>query len=544
MVSTIHSRRDSEPLHAAEAEAARAGEFSLADGIRYLWSGRYWFAIPALVGLLIAVAVFFFTGISRPSTTTYRFAISLTMPLTNANGDRQTGNAVLADDPATAWAKYLNGVQYSPNDLRSAAVLDEVYRLNNLQDFGLDMRRFSGSVSVEPYSPAQASVADRYRSQLARRNITSEERKALEDQFRLAINQAKYDGAIITFIVPDSVQIPASVANKVVSDIPLVWSRIYGEMLGVGENIGRSEMMLADSDLARALDYPLAYDYLRGAHRTLVERIDQAMTVPGAATAVLQDPPMTLSDLSRLAHQLGAISISGTLRAIADTGLSRNAYLTTLEYESKVERLKAEERLASQKAAAIRAVSLDDLQPQGGEAMEAIAGVPTRLSPSAGAIISDDVIDKVIGLARIREGAEFKQELAERHLAFLEEAAVLADQRQAAAARLQALRSSAISAEQAAAMEKEFAQQRDFVVGQLNGLWSQLSELQKLVSVERLGGEKRLFAALPIDDRVVRTTFYSSPYLWMLAFGLPIALGIAGITIYILRSIVQTVRRQ
>lgn len=507
--------------HVEHREAVRDEQtFSVGDAIRHLWEGRNWFFLPALAGVVLAVAIIVLFGVLAPSTTTHRFAISLTM----ISGE--TG-------------QYANGMPYSPTDLRSPGVLEAVYERNDLGRYGLDFREFSASVAVESYSPVQLGLSERYRAQLRDSNLTTEERRVIEEQFRDALNEARYDGALISFTVPDNLRIPADVASKVVTDIPAVWSELYIEVLGVTDSaLARSEASLLDPELAASLDYPLAYDYLVDGLDQLDERLESTAEEPGSNSAILEEENVTLFDLRRSADRVRAINVNKVLRPIVDTGVSRNPTLTSLSYENLIDVLRVEERLATERAQIVTSVISDN-------ATNAAAGEGAAEGSSGGATsiaqFGDSFIDRIVELSLSGAGLEFKQVLQTKKLEFAEDAAELAKQRRTAERRLVAIRSfqSGNTAANMDNLTEQYTNTLAASVEQLNAIWEDANSIVALVGQRFASADKSLYRSLPISDRVIRTTFYTSSYLWILAFGIIAAMGALGLVAYVLRSIVR-----
>ena len=286
-------------------EDERHRDYTVSDGIRHLWRGRIWVAAAAGLGLMLGVFFVVYTAVSKPSVTTFRSAISLTMK-------------------GAKPGEYPNGSQFGPSDLRSPAVLDTVYKNLNLDNFKLSRVDFANAVNVEAFSPGIDGITARYQARVRAKNITPEELKAIEDVYRSELAAAQSEGLQVLFTVDGKFGIPDEVGRQVVAAIPAVWSQVSINSLGViSYPVARSAANLIDQKLVDTLDYPLVFDYIESSEMELEKRLSAISQLPNSTNVAVQDSTMTLFDLQRRTLNARAFSIEKIMRPIVDSGLSR-----------------------------------------------------------------------------------------------------------------------------------------------------------------------------------------------------------------------------
>ncbi|MGB6118073.1 MAG: hypothetical protein WBF87_07625 [Mesorhizobium sp.] len=510
-------------------EPQSSGAFS--DLVGWVWSARAWFLYPALAVALASLAVLVIVTMLAPSTTSYRFTLSLNMP-------------------GAADGKYPSGMSYSPSDMRSQSVLSEVYKRNRLDQFGMTDADFASMVAVEAYSPMQESIVDRFRSQLTVRNITPEERQRLGSEFSAALRSAASDGALVTFTVPDNFMLPRELGEKVIADIPAVWSDIYINVLGVGSPaLARSESGVLDRDYAKTLDYPMAYDYAAGGLSRLVDRLNDVRAQRGAANAVDPAKNQTALDILNKAQRIRDIEFALVLRPIVDSGLTRDKALTTLSYEYTLAKMKDDEQLALRRADIVAGIVAEGSLNQNADA--AVSPSPTSpapvvpLSPSVTSIpqFGDIFIDRIVSMALSGAGADFRQELLKQKLALGESAASIAKERVETERRLNAIKGFDPSNPSMAAAADRFSTALTTVIENINELWMDTNGILQVIGTRNINSDGQLYSSLPTTRAVSRTDTWRSPYLLIGALGATLIAGLLGMAVVGLRGMIGSRRR-
>lgn len=500
------------------------GSIGISDVVLFIWDARYWMVIPALIGVVVSIGLYLFTGLVSPSTTTYQSASSLTM---------------LSKNPS----EYPNGSPYAITDVRSPAVLAEVYRRNQVERYGMSLSEFGDSIGVGPYSPLRDAIADRFRVRLSNRQITAQEREAIESEFRTALAAASREGFLVSFTVPDNIKIPSDVGRKVASDVAVVWSEIFVEVLGVaGTTVPKSGAELIDIKLAGSLDYPLAFDYLTDSMNLLKNRLETIATVPGIQTAQLSDGATTIFDLQRRVSNLEAIYVNKVLRPIVDRGVSKNPTLTVLTYENQIERLKVDEQLQQKKAEIV-----SEIVAEGASADRMLAGVappaaaqPGVLPPMAGISIpqfGDSFIDRIVSMSLTGAGLQNRQDLLRQKLDYANISANLAKERQITEARVAAIRS--FGDHETSTLITAFDDTMNIVESELNQVWKSANTILVTLDSQTLNSQGRLYAPVAIAQEELRSSFLASRFLALMSLAIIGGLAVFGLLLYSLTWVVQ-----
>lgn len=471
-------------------------ELSFSEIVRFFASSRYWILAGALCLMLAASFVLFAKELVQPSPVAYSSAVIVTM-----NGV-ETG-------------KYPNGSPYSATDLRSAAVLEEVHRVNNLKEFGINLAEFGGMVSVSTYSPAYTILVDRYRQRLSEKNITFEERKQIEAEFQQSIDSLNSSGLIVTFTVDQNRHIPDQIATKVVDDIPGVWADIFTKKLGVVNlPVLVSGSKLVDEALAAKLDYPLAFDYLRQQSDVISSQIKSLVGISGIGTFI-STKSKSLEDISRDFAAFRTFQLDLGLKPIVDLGLSKDVELTTLIYENRIKSLNRDAATQSEYSTKVAGV----LNSIGTTSMTHSATVEGGPSTNFSAQIDGAFVDKIVQLSEKSSVVDFEKELQLQRLEFENQTVSISDTRTRLAERLSALRQTTLNGIDKQRLEKQFVAGYTEAIGELNDIWGQLVDLSSEFSTSRLNYDKTLYrlSSLPNDVRVSKAAIMDIRSFLMLA---------------------------
>ncbi|MGB8818206.1 MAG: hypothetical protein WCC66_09840 [Rhizobiaceae bacterium] len=453
-------------------------EFSIGDLVRFLWRGRYWviasaLGLFALAGILLLVA-----RIAVPGVNSYSTSIMTTMSGADAG-------------------KYPNGAPFSATDLRSPMVVEEVYRLNNLDKSGINLADFGGMISVEPYSPAYQSISDRYRLRLESKTITFEERKAIEEEFRQALDAVNANGVKITLAISESYGISDNLAQKIVSDVPATWAKLFIEKLGV-TNLQQSVsgVDIVDPRLVGELDYPLAYDYVAKQSGILLKKLISISEIPGSETYRSTKSGKSVSDLLREAQSFEEFRLRLSLKPIVDQGLSKDPAFAALVYSNLIRSLERDVDVSTGLSSRVTQVIGDFRSKAPGTADG--SGAP---SGNVATQIDGAFVDRIVELSNRGSGIEFEQGLLRDKLGFENQAVQTNDQKARLNERLLALNTTTLSGISKQLLEKRFVEGMAAAVGEINALWGDASSFGDELSASRLNFDKALYRlnSLPKD---------------------------------------------
>jgi hypothetical protein len=460
--------------YAAAAPSVSVGEreVSVGDVVRTVWQTRREMIWGAASLVALSLAYLFLQRAAIPPTVAFRTGITVTMN---------------SSEPG----KYPNGSSFAATDLRSPVVLDEVFRANSLSDYGLDLGRFSDMVSVEAYSPVFDSLTDRFRTRLENKTLSFEERKAVEDEFKSAIDGLQGKGILVTLSVPESSKLPEVVAQKVVDDIPAKWAGIYVDKLGVANlPVPVSGSSIVDQSLVDDLDYPLMYDYLMDQTEKLAAQIAAIQALPGAISFVSSESGKSISDLRRELEGIDNFRLRLGLKPIVDQGLSREPLVTSVIYQNQIKSLEKDAAAQSAYSQRVSTVIGDFRSSKPGQT--GVGETPTA-SVSSGAQFDGAFVDKIVELSKRGDGIAFEQGLLEKKLEYENANVKLNDRRERIVERLNAINQGALAGEVRLQLEAKFRSASEKAATDLNSLWKNSNVFLAELNNKRLNFDKSLY---------------------------------------------------
>lgn len=484
--------------------------------LRALWRGRWYIAVFAGVALLLSVAALFAFRTLGPITTTYNTALVLTMP---------------GAEPG----KYPNGTSFSPSDLRSPNVLSRVYEQNSLRNWNMSLEEFVDSVGVTLYALGMDSISGRYRDRLADRNLTFEEKKSIEEEYRQQIAGLINTGVLVTLDVPDQFGIPAQVARKVVNDIPAAWADIFINQLGAFSNFkDRSGATLVDGSFAASLDYPVYLDYIESQVDILESHLDSIAALPNGSTTLSSKSGKTIGDLSRDLGALKEFRIRRTLQPLVDLGPSKTPEITIISYRNQFNHLDIDAQTARERSSAVTSVV--------GEAETTLAPsapAPVPDSPLASSIAQFDgsFVDKIIDLSLKGSGREFKEGLLGKKLEIEDNGISVQEKKERLSRRIASIEAFVTDPAKVVGKAEVFVDTSKEVDAGLNAIWEDSNQIVTQVDPLQLNFDKVLYkpAALESDVQISRPGMLRTRNLAFV--GIMTVLGAAiGFAVFLLRQ--------
>lgn len=438
--------------------------------------------------------------------------------------------AVLFSEPEIEKGQYPNGMAFSPSDLRSAAVIEQVYDINDLAEFGIDLQTFQRAITVSAYAPAMDSLAARYRDRLQERNLTFEEKKTIEDAYRRELAELSNPGSLISLTLPNKFGIARAVATKTLNDIPAVWADIYINRLGAFSVLrDKSGSALVDVTLVEQLDYPILFDYIEKKAGELKDRLDEISAVAGVSTLLSEKSGKSVGDLIRDLQAVREYRVTRDLRPAVEQGLSRTPAKTLASYRDLLDRMAIEMAANRERSDMVSQVV--------GEA-DRTAGIPAGGNEAGGPVPQFDggFMDKLIDLSDRGAGRAFKEDLLHRKLSIEEDNARLREESERVRRRVAAIEAATGGAAPAGVEATEFLASARQMADMLNAIWDDGNRIAEQASVRKLNHEKRLYVPAALDGRPK----IEEPWMlsvWTIAFVMLLALlGAAiGLTVSLVR---------
>ncbi len=461
-------------------------------------------ALPKVVlglalGAVISVGLLTLLRMAMPPLATYRSGVTITM----ASG---------------AEGRYPNGAKFAISDLRSPLVLAEVYKKNKLETYDILLDDFIGMISVSPYSPGYQSAVDRFQTRLSNKTLTFEERKAIEDDFRNTINSLNASGMQVALTVPDTGKIPASLATKIVDDIPAKWAEIYVERLGVANMpLPTSGVDIVDAQLLGLLDYPLAYDYLVSRVGIVLDQIQNLKEFSGSTTFVSAKSGKSIDDLQRILASMAEFKLTLGLRPLVDGGLSRDPVATVAIYDNLTKNLELDSVSQREYSRRVGGV-LQDYASRVGDPTVAPLGSSLSGQSGGGTVVTlgqsidGGLVDKVAQLSNRPAEFAFEKDLLEKKLDYENAGVSFDDKKLRMTNRRNAILNNSLDPAARATMEEKFNVNLADVATTLNQIWGDVLQMTDEVNLKRFNNDKVLYNLSNLSDnvRVERPTVFST----------------------------------
>ena len=497
---------------------------------RFLAMGKVWYSIALLAGIVVAIGFFIYVGFNKPSMTTYRSAISITMT-------------------SDELGLYPNGSPFSVSDLRTPVVLEQAYQSSGLASFGITETSFADSISVEAYSPNIETITARFRARASVKGIAPVELKAAEETYRQELAAAQFEGVLITLTLDAKFGVPTELGKKVVSSLPSVWTDVFINTLGVGGlPLARSNSDLIDAKIFDALDYPLALDYIDMSATEVEERLTLVSELPNATNAVIKGTPQGLFDIKRRFDNIRLFQIDKQLRPLVDLGISRSvdiSLLTLLSYENKIQVLDVERENEKRKSAAIseliRERSATDSVISGSMMNPTVNTAPPASIGTSITTVGDTVVDRVVALSVSSAMAEFKEKLLNEKLDIEKDIGSKIMTKQLIERRMAKIRAS--DSKNNSTYIGAFSTSAMSTISELNAVWRQINEILAVIADKRLGQDKLLYSPMVLSGTVIDAPFYRSLFLWIQIFAIIFISLICGVVGFLVKSAVENTSR-
>lgn len=237
-------------------KAIKKDEVSLVDFFRPLvgWGSQIWRGtlVVVLIGLIAGMAYWLMQPVRRTTSLEFR-------PLFEG-----------ADE-----GMYPNGLRFSPTDITSPSITEQVHTKNDLGTY-CQAGRFSSGFTVQQSSPALHFLNLEYEGRLADTRVTAVERQRLQEEYesRRAALKPQYK---LVFIHPLACKsLPSLAASKALTEVLETWAADSQQKRGV--------MRLQISVLA-----PSIFDRVSAMTDNLLVRADLLRTMVGRVVANISE---------------------------------------------------------------------------------------------------------------------------------------------------------------------------------------------------------------------------------------------------------------
>lgn len=371
-------------MNAAPAPDDTSADAGLGQVLNIWWRQRVWLALLALAGAAVVALLAAVVLAIRPA----RQETTLVFRLLFDGLDR---------------GQYPTGRQFTPSDIVTTKVLQEVYRRNALERF-IKFEDFKDALAVTARNPAIDRLRREYQGKLQDRRLTPADRQKIEEEYELQARSQLGGQYTLVLDVPGSLaRWPETLAGKVLDDTLAAWAEQSRDQGVFKFDLNTfSENILAeinpDTD-----DYPVLLDRLR----VVIERVRQNLTelarVPGARLVRVGERQVSLGELEAGLNDDVKYRLSMVEAPVYTMNFSRNQTLSGAYIREQLFRLQRETQSVRSQIAATQ----DGLADYSASRSGATPGN----EGNAGGAVGDSFIDRMLDLSTRGSDVAFRQEL-------------------------------------------------------------------------------------------------------------------------------------
>ncbi len=316
--------------------------------------------------------------------------------------------------PEAEKGRYPAGQIFSYNDIVSAKVLSKVYDKNNLKDKNVDFDQFNGAISINPFSENAAFIKEKYQSLLADKKLSRPEIESLEKSYLDELNAAQSRYARISYLQSQFLGIDEIMVQKILMDIPLIWSKLAIEELGV------LDLKVAGADFYQAglidrFEYLQTLEYLQDSAKYLESALD--LLVEDNIGGLVKSPKSGKSgyDLRVQLKNLIDFEIEPLFSTVTNLGITRDANKAIIYLKNTIQNFEDKKAVLQRKAqnfeVIINQYASNSTGQQSGKQDGAMGGF---------AQYDSTFLDKFTALIEEKNDKAFRQDLLNQRLLVLQ----------------------------------------------------------------------------------------------------------------------------
>lgn len=356
-----------------------------------LWVQRNYRGLRLIIISLIALVILSTAGFAlrSPPMMTYSMILSFTFP--QAEKDR-----------------YPNQSPFGITDIVTRSVLEEVWKKNDLEKQNISLGDLIKSVSIVQYADNAQFIRTKYQSLLARKGLSQTDISVLERDYKAELESASKKEVLLSITAPFSSTLSGTLARKVLSDIPRVWSHQAINEMGVTSIPSMESDNLNENNFKRYTPFQMV-DYFYKSADNLDKSIMAIEGFPGGKTLRDTQTGRTAEDLKKKLIEIVRYWI-----------LDFDNFVQVSFQPSEIERLSAEiqlkeltvkkNELLSQ--ASIYRNSLNDYDSLKQQKENLGLGINDQRNGQANTLqLQGDTLQRLMNLGSQNKDAEFRQEL-------------------------------------------------------------------------------------------------------------------------------------
>ena len=329
--------------------------------------------------------------------------------------ERRYSQVLQFNFPNAEKGLYPAGQRFSYNDIVSARVLSEVYKRNKLDQHGIKMDDFIDAISVNPFAENAEFIKKKYQGLLANKKLTRPEIESLEKAYLDEIRAAQSRFARLSLVENDITGLDEILVQKILTDIPRVWSKISIEELGV------LDLKIAGADfyqgsLVERFEYLQTLEYLKESAKYLGSALE--LLVSDEIGGLVRNPETGKSgfDLQEQLKNLVAFEVEPLFSTVTNLGITRDADKALIYLRNTIQNFQDKKEVLMKKA-----LNFEQIINQYAGGTLGNKGASQSGANGGFAQFDATFLDKFTALIEDKNDQAFKQELLKQRLEVLQD---------------------------------------------------------------------------------------------------------------------------
>jgi len=251
--------------------------------------------------------------------------------------------------PTAEQGRYPAGQKFSSSDIVSAKVLSDVYNKNNLKDHNIDYDKFIDAVTVNPFAENAEFIKEKYQGLLADKKMTRPEIESLEKAYMDELNAASSRFVRLSFIESNLQGLDEMLIQKILMDIPKIWSKFSIEELGV------LDLKISGADfyqpgLVDRFEYLQTLEYLKNSAGYLDDALVQLLGDDVGGLVRNSTTGKSGYDLQVQLENLISFEIEPLFSTVTNLGITREADKALIYLKNTVQNFEDKRKVLQNKA--------------------------------------------------------------------------------------------------------------------------------------------------------------------------------------------------
>ena len=378
-----------------ELPAYEEDEINLSEVFSKIWHRRKFIVYFVSIVMLLVLGIGAFLYLLNPAVKDYSISMRFNFP-TSAQG------------------KYPAGQQFSNNDLIASVILKQVYNSNDVQSQGISFEKFAAAFSIVPFAENAKFIQKKYEQLLSNKKLTRTDIESLEKQYKNEISTARAGFAKIKYVDDAHLGLSPVLIEKVLNDVPKVWSEMSIRDLGVldlkipGKNFYQPELVEQ-------------YEYLQAA-QYMLDSTKQFQKMLGVLNkdnmgGFVRDPEtgMVVSDLLSHLNSIERFDLEPVYSVIANLGLVKNKQQARLYLLNQIEMIQDQMVELNQKIKVYK----DAMLAYAAHGKEQIKDASASAVSSNGMVqYGDGFLSSIVGMVKKNKETQYRQSLLDKQISF------------------------------------------------------------------------------------------------------------------------------